>query len=59
MDRSDIIEVVAATGVILGAAAAMIGLSLLIDRIWPPAPQQINVTVHLDQPIQVQLVPAK
>jgi hypothetical protein len=39
---------------------AIAGIAFAIAYLAPPpGPQRIEVTVHFDQPIQVQLVPAK
>ena len=41
------------------AVAALFAASGMAGHIWPPQPQQINgqISIHLDQPIQVKIVP--
>jgi hypothetical protein len=51
-------EIFVAVGAIL-AIGALAFLLAWLGSLVPKEPQRISVAVHLDQPIQVQLVPAR
>ena len=39
------------------AIAALLAASGLVQHWFPPPPQQITATIHIDQPITVRIVP--
>lgn len=52
-------ETLKALAMLAVGCGVFLGLVLAINWLLPPAPRQITVTVHFDQPITVQLVPPR
>lgn len=39
------------------AVAALLAASGLLQHWFPPPPQQITATIHIDQPLMIKIVP--